>query len=65
MLHYFTFLSVGHVNDLMESHWKAPEKRKAQTKLAEQVWCLVFKPKVYFPLPEFSQLLPFQIFAFD
>ena len=40
MLHFFTFLSVGHIKDLMEAHQREPEKRKAQTKLAEQVFNL-------------------------
>jgi NADH:ubiquinone oxidoreductase subunit E len=40
MLHFFTFLSVGHIKDLMVAHQREPEKRKAQMKLAEQVFNL-------------------------
>jgi tyrosyl-tRNA synthetase len=37
MLNYFTFLSPSHIRDLMDSHSREPEKRKAHVKLAEQV----------------------------
>jgi len=41
MLHYFTFLSVGELEMLVEKHNLSPEKRVAQTCLAKNITLLV------------------------
>lgn len=41
MLHLFTFLSLSQISELVKSHQREPEKRRAQTKLAEHLTILV------------------------